>query len=179
MVELGWPLVALVIWTFLIRWFPSILGKAFEKRIEYRYDRKLEKIKAELQASYATLKTSVNFLSTTQSELRSKVISSTKTLWSIVCAVEAEFSGIMVIDHFMFPSEVDERLSHGSFRQMLEPYRDLESCVDKLTRAGTSKASAERLFVGDRLWLVLFHYYCCPRSLRVPPGRIFEEESIR
>ena len=150
MVEIGWPLIALVIWTLLIRGFPSILGKA----IEHRYKRNLETIKAELQASYLALETSVGFLSTAQSELRTKVIAATETLWRIVCAVENEFSTIMFFDYTMLPSEFDERLSDVSFRQMLEPYKDLLSCTDKLVRGGTSKATAERLFVGDRLWLV-------------------------
>ena len=74
--------------------FPSILGKAFAKRIEYRYNRKLEEIKAELQASYSTLKAFFDFLSTTQLELRTKVIASTETLWGAECAAENEFSDL-------------------------------------------------------------------------------------
>ena len=72
MAELGLNAALLIVWTLVIRVFPSVLGTAFEKRIAHGYDNKLEKIKAE----YSTLKTSVDFLSTTQSELRAKVIES-------------------------------------------------------------------------------------------------------
>ena len=52
MVELLWAVATVIFLILLIRVFPSVLGKAFEKRIEHGYDRKLEQVKAELQASY-------------------------------------------------------------------------------------------------------------------------------
>ena len=111
MAELGFWILLLISWTLVIRVFPSILGKAFEKSIEHRYDRNLERIKAELQAYYSTLKTSVDFLSTAQSELRTKVIASTETLWHFVCAVEKDCGRFMFVDALVLPNEIDEVLS--------------------------------------------------------------------
>ena len=140
----------------LFRVFPSILGKSAVKYIEHQYARKLEQIKAELQASYSTLKTSVDFLSTTQSELRSKVIASTETLWGTVSAAEKEFVDIMLLD--MLPNEVDEVLSGKSnnrfIRQTLELYKDPQFFTEKFKRAEAIKTGSERLFVSARLWLV-------------------------
>ena len=142
----------------LFRVFPSILGKSAVKYIEHQYARKLEQTKAELQASYSTLKTSVGFLSTTQAELRSKVIASTETLWGTVSAAEKEFGDIMLVDNIVLPNEVDEVLSGKSnnrfIRQTLEPYKDLQSYTEKLKRAEAIKTGSERLFVSARLWLV-------------------------
>ena len=162
MAEPGWTVVLLIswslVWTLVIRVFPSVLGKAFEKRIEHGYDSKLEKLKAELQASYATLQTSVGFLSATQSELRTKVIESTETLWRSVCAVETEFGDIMLIDNVVLPNEADEVLSgqrHNQFiRQIFESYSKLEDWTEKLNRAKGLAKGSERLFVGDRLWII-------------------------
>ena len=163
MVELGLNAVLLIVWTLVwtlvIRVFPSVLGKAFEKRIEHGYDSKLEQVKAELQASYATLKTSVDFLSITQSELRTKVIASIESLWKIVCGVEKEFADIMIIDRLLLPEEVGEILSgqrhNQTIQQILESHSKLEDWTDKLNRITALETGSERLFVGDRLWL--FH----------------------
>ena len=107
MAELGLNAALLIVWTLVIRVFPSVLGTAFEKRIAHGYDNKLEKIKAE----YSTLKTSVDFLSTTQSELRAKVIESTETLWSALLDTSKEFTGVRAVDTLLTPKEINEILS--------------------------------------------------------------------
>lgn len=158
MIELGLPVILLILWTSLIRWFPAILGKAFEKHIEYRYDRNLENIKAELQASYSNLKASVDFLSATQSELRSKVISATEALWSSVCVAEKEFRDLMFIDSVMVPEEVDKAISGEIdvpiLQQLFEAYKKPEDALNKLSLTEEVLKGTERLFVGDHLWLV-------------------------
>ena len=162
MAELGLNAVLLIVWTLMwtlvIRVFPSIFSKSLEKRIEHKYDSKLEGIKAELEASYSTLKTSVDFLSTTQSELRTKVIESTENLWRIVCEVEKEFGDIMLIDRIVLPSEVDEILSgerHNQvIQQIFESHSKPEDWTEKLNCAKKLETGTERLFVGDRLWLL-------------------------
>ena len=142
----------------MIRVFPSILGTAVQKRIEYQYDTKLERTKAELQASYSTLKTSVEFLSSTQSELRSKMIASAEKLWGVILAVEKEFSGIMVIDTLLLPNEADEAFrtdgGNSTIMQDVKHYRDFNFPMEKLERASALDTGTERLFVGERLWLI-------------------------
>ena len=60
-----------IVWTLVIRTFPAVLGATFVKRIEHRYATNLAQVKAELDAKYSTLKTSVDFLSASQSDLSS------------------------------------------------------------------------------------------------------------
>ena len=73
-------MLIVLLWTILIRTIPSILSKGLEQRIEHRNNKKLEEIKATLQASYSTVGTSVDFLSAVQPELRSKMIASVEGL---------------------------------------------------------------------------------------------------
>ena len=148
MAELSLTAALLIAWTVVLRVFPSILGKALEKRIEHGYDSKLEGIKAELQASYSTLKTSVDFLSATQPELRTKMITATETLWGAVCAARKEFADIAVVDFLMTQNKSDKSL------QMLKPYRDSRFTTAKLARVEALESGSERLFVSARLWLI-------------------------
>lgn len=154
MAELGLNAALLIVWTLVIRVFPSVLGTAFEKRIAHGYDNKLEKIKAE----YSTLKTSVDFLSTTQSELRAKVIESTETLWSALLDTSKEFTGVRAVDTLLTPKEINEILSgereNPVIQEFLKPYSDAKSFTDKLTRYLVLLNEKDRLFVGDRLWIL-------------------------
>lgn len=93
-------------WTLLIRTFPTVLGSAFLKHLEHQQNLKLEQTEAELQSAYSTLKTSVDFLSTVQSELRSKVIASVEPLWAAVLAVKSEFSDVVFLDSILLPNEL-------------------------------------------------------------------------
>ena len=170
MVDLIWAFGTVIFMILFIQVFPSVLGKALENRIKHGYDTKLEQVKAEWQASYATLQTSVDFLSTTQSELRTKVIESTETLWSALRAAADEYMGIRVIDNMVTPKEINEILSGESenpvIQGFLEPYSDNKSFTDKLKRfAALQQNETERLFVGDRLWIlygsiVSIHGHC-------------------
>ena len=144
----------LILLAVVFKWFPSVLSKAFEKSIEHGYASKLEQIKAE----YSTLKTSVDFLSITQSELRTKVIESTETLWGALRTVEKEYTDIRVVDNSLTPKEINEILSGKRedpvIQHFLKPYSDKKDFTGKLNRFVEFKDTTARLFVGDRLWLL-------------------------
>ena len=149
-------LIAVVsIWTILIRTIPSILTKAIEERIEHQYNHKLEETKADLQASYSTVKTSVDFLSAVQPELRSKMIESVEKLWGAVLALDKGYGNIMFLDSIMHPKEVDQalRTENDSFVwDAFRLYQDDSSLVNNINRDSALTTGMERLFVGDRLW---------------------------
>lgn len=146
-------------WTLLIRTFPRVLGSAFLKRLEHQQNLKLEQTKAELQSAYSTLKTSVDFLSTVQSELRSKVITSVEPLWAAVLAVKSEFADVVLLDSVLLPNEIDDALQtgdHNTLIQSVEKYRD-ETCITKKMKCVDELATEKaRLFAGDRLWLIFY-----------------------
>ena len=145
------------LWTLLIRVVPSILGTGISKHIEHQYDSKLEKTKAELQASYLTLKTSVDFLSATQPELRSRMIESVEKLWSAVLSLEKEYRDIVFLDSIFLPVEISDGLrtkKNGFVNDIVQRYQDDSSFTEKLKRTQSLSTGMERLFVGDRLWLI-------------------------
>ena len=158
----GWltfiyPAAIVLLWTILVRVFPSILSGGILKRIEHRYDRKLEEAKAELQASYSTLKTSVDFLSATQPELRSKMIESVEMLWSAVLSLEKEYRDIIFLESICLPIEITDglRTKQNIFvNDIVQQYQDNSSFNEKLERTQSLSTGMERLFVGDRLWLI-------------------------
>ena len=150
------PFAAVFFWTLLIRVVPSILGTGIVKHIEHKYDRKLEEAKAELQASYSTLKPSVDFLAG-QPELRSKMIEAVEKLWNVVLALEKEFGDIIFLDSILLSSEINESFQPGGnehVRDTVQQYKDFPSVTEKLNRTDNSSAGIQRLFVGDRLWLI-------------------------
>ena len=63
-------LVLVLAWTMLVRKFPDILSKGIVKQIEHGYDKKLEELKGGIQAHNTAIKSSVEFLAASQSELR-------------------------------------------------------------------------------------------------------------
>lgn len=146
------------IWVILIRVFPSLLGTAVQKHIEHQYDRKLEQTKTELQASYSNLRTSVEFLSSTQSELRSKMIAAVEKLWGIILSVEKEFGVIMLIDKFWLPDYADKIFRTDEIiaptMQEVKFFKDPNLPLEKLKEAKALNTEMERLFVGERLWLI-------------------------
>ena len=93
--------VVVLLWTILVQVFPSILSMTIEKRIEHQYNKKLESIKADLQASYSSVGTSVGFLSAVQPELRLKIIESVERIWSAVRSLDEHYREIMFLDSIL------------------------------------------------------------------------------
>ena len=155
------------VWTLIIRFFPKVLGAAFVKRIQHGYDLKLEKTKAELQANYSTLETSVGYLTTTQSELRSKIIESVETLWNAVLTVKKKLGDAALLDSFLLSQEINEvfRTQNSQFIQVIKHYRDNDYLENMVHNKEFNVAEKVRPFVGDRLWMLFFY-------IRAVHGRI-------
>ena len=146
-----------LIWTISVRVFPSILSMTVEKRIEHQYNKKLESIKAELQASYSSVETSVGFLSVVQPELRLKIIESVERIWRAVRSLEEYHSGIMRLDSILLPEEVQRGLnSNGNefFSTLVSKYKNISTVTEMANKSRALTSGIERLYVGDRLWLI-------------------------
>ena len=144
-------------WTILIRTIPSIVSKGIEQRIEHRNNKHLEEIKATLQASYSTVETSVDFLSAVQPELRSKMIASVEALWKSVLSFKDKYGEIMFLDSILLAEEIDRDLkSQGQnvVWQIMQKYREESAFSELMEYQRKQSEESERLFVGDRLWLI-------------------------
>lgn len=157
-ISLALQAILLFIWTLLVRTIPAIIGNAFAKRIQHGYDVKLEHTKTELQESFETLRSSVDFLSSMQSELRVKVIESVEILWSAVRTVESEFSDVVGLHTFIYPAEINSFLegeANGPL-VLVDSYRDFDHISAKIDRIRALPIEESRLFVGERLWYLFF-----------------------
>ena len=144
-------------WTILIRTVPSIVSKAIEWRIEHRNNKHLEEIKATLQASYSTVGTSVDFLSAVQPELRSKMIASVEELWKSVLSFKDRYGEIVFLDSILLAEEIERDLkSQGQnvVWQIMQKYGKDSAFSELMECQRKQSEESERLFVGDRLWLI-------------------------
>ena len=158
LMSVGVPILLLVIWTLVIRTFPVFLGEALVKRIQFGYDERLEETKAKHQERLATGTSSVDFLSSMQSDLRLKTIESAEILWKAILAVEREFSDLVFLLSFLYPHEFDSlfhKYDSGPLATV-ENYRDIKYTTDKIEHISSSPVEETRLFVGDRLWYLFF-----------------------
>ena len=180
LLSIGGPILLLFIWTLVVRTFPEVLGEALVKRIQFGYDVELEETKAELQESLATLKSSVDFLSSMKSELRKKEIESAEILWKAVIAVKDEFRDIVYLHSILHPKEVNSLLrkdDSGSL-ESVQDYRNRKFMIDKLERISILPVEETRLFVGDRLWYRFFVLRAFHGRLGVLMRQSFENESV-
>ena len=154
LISIGVPVLLLLIWTLLIRTFPEVLGEALVKRIQFGYDARLEETKAKNQERLAAGTSSVEFLSSMQSELRMKTIGSAEILWRAILSLKDEFSDIVYHLTILYPEEINSffhRNDRGPLAR-LENYRDFQYTTDKIERVLSQPVEETRLFVGDRLW---------------------------
>lgn len=149
--------LVVLVWTILIRAIPSIVSKGIEQRIEHRNNKKLEEIKAALQASFTTVGTSVDFLSAVQPELRSKMIVSVEVLWKSVLSFKDRYGEIVFLDAILLVEEIERDLkSQGQniVWQIMQKYQEESAFNELMEYQKKQSLESERLFVGDRLWLI-------------------------
>lgn len=148
-----------ITWTLLVRTFPSVLGNVFLKRLDHRLSAKLERTKAELQSAHSTLKTSVDFLSLGQAELRGKVVAAVELLWDMTRAVQREFSGVTSLEMILLPEEITEALQGqraSIFVTAVDDFRHESHLMEIMSRLEAFSIEKSRLFVSDRLWLIVY-----------------------
>jgi hypothetical protein len=159
-----------VTWVFLIRTFPDFIGGALLKSIDRRNSIEIENLRNELnqktqrdlehlRADYATLKSSTDFLTANQSELRSKMIAATEMLWNSMLEIRKSLGDVTFIETVFLPGELEEAFSGRARADLISPlekYRHQGHVASKVMEHGIDNFSKQRLFVGDRLWLIYY-----------------------
>jgi hypothetical protein len=171
---LWWWLGPPLIWVLAIQLFPKLLGEVFLKSVEHRHNIKIEEMKAALtrensilvdrfkaniEAAYSTLTSSVDFIAASQKDARVKMIDSVERLWSILLNLSKDFAPVIFIDTILLATEIDGGLRGGkgqSFVETLEPFRQQEAVFAKFENAGANDADKHRVFVSNKLWIVFF-----------------------
>ena len=148
----------LAVWTLVVRIYPAVLGASFIRRINHNYDVKLENLKAELQAEYSSLESSVHFLALSQSELRSKVIKSVESLWRGSIAAKNEFDDAAIMLELISPDNLEKFFRSGDkgLDAIVGKYRELSHVQVKIDRVNENVTEDARLYAGDRLWLLFY-----------------------
>ena len=115
-----------VAWTLLVRTFPAVLTETLTKGIEHRYATRLSRLKVDWDARYSTLKSSVDFLSASQSDLRTRSISSVESLWTTVLEIERECRALVFVDSILTPKEIQDSFVSGRIKTLLGDFRDFK-----------------------------------------------------
>ena len=148
-----------VAWTLLVRTVPAVLTATLTKSIEHQYATSLSRLKADWDARYSTLKSSVDFLSASQSDLRARSITSVESLWTTVLEIECDCRDLVTVDRILTPKEIQDFFVSGRIKTFLGDYRDFEVVAKKVERFNQLTSERERLFSGERLWL-RFSTFC-------------------
>lgn len=161
MAEPVWTVVLLIfwtlVWTFVIRVFPSVLGKAFEKRIEHGYDSKLEKLKAELQAAIERqanlLAAAHSSFSEGQKAAMERKLHAVDTLWGRVLQLRASLPPVLGVVDLLTVDEYGTMKDHPKFIELSQGWP-----VEKIATLVDSETERVRPYVGEYTWAVFFSY---------------------
>jgi hypothetical protein len=170
------PLILILV----LKSFPKLLGDVIIKELEHRHNIRLEQIKsdlgrenavqietlkAEMTAAYSTLKSSVDFLSASQGEVREKRVDAIGKLWHVLLSLERAFSDVFHVEAILSPLEIDEFFRTGNVQKLpkiktylahLEEYRQDDTVLKKWQSSDAETVDIERLFVSARLWQIAF-----------------------
>ena len=152
-------LIALLLWTLVLRLFPRILTTTIEKKIEGHHATKLASFTGELEAKYSTLRTSVDYLSMQQTALRSHIIAAVEVLWNEILRLEKKFSHLLVLDTLFVATEIEGFYASGAkgdIGRALHEYRNLDDIHSEIRGLNDPDVERARLFSGERLWLLFF-----------------------
>ncbi len=151
-------LFMLIVWTVVVRAFPEVLATSILKYIEHDYNKKMEELRGDIQASNSAIVSSVNYLTESQSELRSKVISSVEALWVAMEKMHEAYSSILGFIIMLTPEELDACVSgreDSGLRSVLEEHGDGVQFFSETTKSIRSCLSgSEIIYVSSRLWLL-------------------------
>ena len=155
LISLVITVVLIVLWVLIVRKFPEVLSRGITKRIEHRYDAKLERIKSDMQSDISAMQSSVSLLTASQSEYRNKVISSVDCLWLSIQACQNAYSNVMFLHNILTHDEIEELIDKNdniNFRHILEEYRDSTFVIEKNRKIECKLTGTEVLYVSSRLW---------------------------
>ena len=139
---------------------PRIISKGIEKSIEHAYDKKLEGLKGDIQASNSALKSSVDYLAASQAELRSKMLSSVENLWQAINDLQTAYSKVgLGLLSILTPEELDDCFGgrvRPDIRELFEAVGDNGFQFSLATTKTIEKklSGSEVFYVSSRLWFL-------------------------
>lgn len=140
---------------------PNSISRFIEKEIDRRSDAKLEKVKAELQGAYSTVKASVDVLTASNSGMRPHIIDAVSALWTNMMIMREKFGGLIGLDSIILADEAQKMFSNETNAKALDfvrPFAGELHTNRMMIEFNTSSLDEHRLFCGDRLWLVFYIY---------------------
>jgi uncharacterized membrane-anchored protein YhcB (DUF1043 family) len=141
-----------------VKLLPGAITKYVDKEIERRSDIKLEKVKGQIEGSYATLKTSMEMLTASNTGLHPHIIDSVSALWKLIVQMKHDFGGMVTFDSLFLANEAAEAFQdEGSHQNLIAFVEKHRNEFDNLAANGAvlePNLDKYRLFCGDRLWLI-------------------------
>jgi hypothetical protein len=154
-----WVAPAIFGFVFL-KLLPGAITKYVDREIERRSDIKLEAVKAEIQGSYTTLKSSMEMLTASNTGLHPHIIDSVSALWYLIVKMKHDFSGMVAFDALFLAEEAKKAFKDEGGNQNLIAFVDKHrNEFDNLAANGAvlePNLDRHRLFCGDRLWLIFY-----------------------
>ncbi len=129
---------------------------AFKDELDRASSLAVEHAKGEIMGSYGTLKTSMDFLSASQSGLRSHSVDAVKALWGNMVAVREAHSALLTFEQILTEEEKQSVFSGADSRGLhfIESYRAENTHIALSQQYGAPSYEAHRPFCGERLWLI-------------------------
>lgn len=154
-------IVAQAIFGFIfLKLAPTAIMKFAETEIERRSDIKLEKVKGDIQGSYATLKSSVDMLTASNTGLHPHIIDAVSALWGLIVDMKHSFSGMVTFDSLFLADEAaaafKDEAKHHRLIALVEKHRKEFENLAANSAVLEPNLDRHRLFCGDRLWLIFF-----------------------
>jgi hypothetical protein len=151
--------------------FPGLFSKVLLEGVEQRNRRALarykdeldrssaltiERVKSAIAADYGTLKSSMDFLSASQSGLRAHSVEAVQILWRDILALKAAMAGLWTFEQILLPDEKQDVVSgkDARCRHYLTPYLSEPAYFAHVSPLMNSNAEVHRPFCGERLWLI-------------------------
>ncbi|WP_372027418.1 hypothetical protein P7L70_16605 [Tistrella mobilis] len=91
--------------------------------------------------------------------LNQRQIQAVENLWQILRKFSAEFSMVVFVDTILLQEEMNAHFSGARDLPLMDSileYRNPQTAIAKMTKAGGEEAAAERPFVSQRLWSIFF-----------------------
>jgi len=154
-----------------LRVFPGLFSKVIVEGIEQRNRRSLtkykdeldrssalalERAKASLEADVGTLRSSMDFLSASQSGLRAHSVEAIQALWRDILALKSALAGLWTFEQGLTSDEKQEVVSgkDSRGRGFIIPYLSEPTYLTHIKPLMSSEAELHRPFCGERLWLI-------------------------
>ena len=140
----------------LVAFFPDLFGKWIISKVEHRHSAEIERLRADLQAQYDTVRNSVTAITALHGHMGPRTADAVEQVWTQVQKASAAFSPAVTAFTIFTPAELGS-LSNGSDRRLMDlvgQYHDGNVISQAFESVDLTAVARCRLYTGDRLWLI-------------------------